>query len=240
MDEVLTIDELTAKTGVPSRTIRQYQTDGLLARPAKRGRVGAYDQSHVERLVAIGRLQERGYSLAGMRDLFEAWEQGGALDNVVGIRGTQPDAAVDEAPVLLDDAQLHAAFPALTKPAVRRAAVAAGLIATGGKRGEGWIVRSESALSTLADLVAAGATPAAAIAVYATLRSTLREFGNAVASTIARIDNESDRTALLRRNRAPLGRIAATLVIEAVGAALGPADLTSARVGAVRDRRDAS
>ena len=52
---------------------------GVLAPPAKVGRVGVYDEGHRRRLELIGRLQSRGYSLAGIRDLFEAWDAGAVV-----------------------------------------------------------------------------------------------------------------------------------------------------------------
>ena len=48
----LTIDELAAPVGVPTRTIRFYQARGALMRPEIRGRVAFYGDAHVERLWA--------------------------------------------------------------------------------------------------------------------------------------------------------------------------------------------
>ena len=53
---------------VPVRTIREYQTMGVLPPPERRGRVGLYRTTHVARLELIARLQVRGYSLAGIRE----------------------------------------------------------------------------------------------------------------------------------------------------------------------------
>jgi DNA-binding transcriptional MerR regulator len=67
----LTIDQLTATTGVPSRTIRLYQTKGVLPGPDRRGRVAYYGPAHVDRLRLIGELQDRGLQLSAMRDLLK-------------------------------------------------------------------------------------------------------------------------------------------------------------------------
>jgi DNA-binding transcriptional MerR regulator len=64
-----TIDELAAKTGVPSRTIRFYQAKGVLPPPRKRGRVAMYDESHCDRLRVVGELQDKGLRLRAIRDL---------------------------------------------------------------------------------------------------------------------------------------------------------------------------
>jgi DNA-binding transcriptional MerR regulator len=64
-----TIDQLAAATGVPSRTIRLYQTKGLLPRPPRQGRICLYGSGHVDRLRLIGELQDRGLQLSAIRDL---------------------------------------------------------------------------------------------------------------------------------------------------------------------------
>jgi DNA-binding transcriptional MerR regulator len=71
-DEPLyTIDELAARSGVPSRTIRFYQSKGTLPAPERRGRVAYYRPEHVERLKVIAELQDRGLRLDAIRDLVE-------------------------------------------------------------------------------------------------------------------------------------------------------------------------
>ncbi|MDQ1368462.1 MAG: hypothetical protein QOF20_815 [Acidimicrobiaceae bacterium] len=67
--ESYTIDQLAAVTGVPSRTIRLYQTKGVLPRPPRQGRISLYGPGHVDRLRLIGELQDRGLQLSAIRDL---------------------------------------------------------------------------------------------------------------------------------------------------------------------------
>jgi DNA-binding transcriptional MerR regulator len=64
-----TIDALAEASGVPARTIRFYQAEGLLPWPDKRGRQAIYHDEHLERLQAIGVMQDRGLQLAAIRDL---------------------------------------------------------------------------------------------------------------------------------------------------------------------------
>ena len=120
-DEGLSIDELAQRTNVPVRTIREYQTIGLLPQPRRRGRVGVYGEHHVARLALIDRLQQRGYSLAGIRDLLSAWRDGADLGELLGL---QPDQLVhvDEpgAPATID--QLASLLPALVPHALGRPA----------------------------------------------------------------------------------------------------------------------
>ncbi len=57
--ELLRIDDLAQRSGVPSRTIRFYNTQGLLPAPIMRGRVAFYEQEHVTVLRIIRELKEQ-------------------------------------------------------------------------------------------------------------------------------------------------------------------------------------
>lgn len=65
----MNVDELAERTGETVRTIRFYQAEGVLPRPARRGREVRYDEAHVERLRTISELQQRGLRLSAIRDL---------------------------------------------------------------------------------------------------------------------------------------------------------------------------
>jgi DNA-binding transcriptional MerR regulator len=54
-----TIDELAHLTGLPSRTIRFYNTQGLLPPPVMKGRVAYYDDEHLVVLNIIKQLKEQ-------------------------------------------------------------------------------------------------------------------------------------------------------------------------------------
>jgi DNA-binding transcriptional MerR regulator len=92
-DLVLTIDELAAATATTSRRIRSLQTLGLLPHPTLRGRTGLYDAGHRDRLAAILRLQEQGFSLESLGLLFDAVEAGRSLAAVLGL--PEPAAPVE-------------------------------------------------------------------------------------------------------------------------------------------------
>lgn len=85
----LTVDELAQRAEMPVRTIREYQTLGLLPPPERRGRIGIYGRTHITRLELIGRLQRRGYSLAGIGDLLTSWRDGADLGEVLGVAADQ-------------------------------------------------------------------------------------------------------------------------------------------------------
>jgi DNA-binding transcriptional MerR regulator len=81
----LTIDELARRAGLVVSTVRLYQNKGLLPPPVKRGRVGYYDEGHLDRLHAIAQLQERGFSLAGIKELLDGMQTGDSLRSVLGL-----------------------------------------------------------------------------------------------------------------------------------------------------------
>lgn len=83
--EGVTIDELARLAGLVVSTVRLYQNKGLVPPSTKRGRVGYYDERHLERLLAIAHLQERGFSLAGIKELFDEMVAGGSLRSVLGL-----------------------------------------------------------------------------------------------------------------------------------------------------------
>jgi DNA-binding transcriptional MerR regulator len=71
-----TIDELAAASEVPSRTIRFYQSKGVLPKPIVRGRIAYYGESHLERLKLIASLQDRGLRIEAIRELMTRIDKG--------------------------------------------------------------------------------------------------------------------------------------------------------------------
>jgi len=69
-----TIEELSELTGFPRRTIRYYVQEGLLEPPAGRGRGGFYYDSHLNKLLQIKSLQEKGLNLAAITGLLKNGE----------------------------------------------------------------------------------------------------------------------------------------------------------------------
>ena len=127
--EGMRLDELARRAGVASTTVRLYQAKGLLPGPRLVGRTGWYDERHLTRLGLVARLQEQGFSLAGIARLLDSWEQGRDLAELVGVE-EQLDALLHSADdVALDPADFTAHFPAdtLTPDLVERA-VALGLV----------------------------------------------------------------------------------------------------------------
>lgn len=85
--EELSLDELAERSGISPRTIRYYQSEGVLPKPRKKGRDARYDESHLGRLRLISDLQERGLKLEAIRELVALEAKGGR--SVVGWLGLE-------------------------------------------------------------------------------------------------------------------------------------------------------
>jgi DNA-binding transcriptional MerR regulator len=78
--KVLRIDDLARIANIPSRTIRFYNTQGLLPPPIMRGRTAYYDQQHLLVLGIIRELQEQYHlPLETIKTLLEIRDQQGDL-----------------------------------------------------------------------------------------------------------------------------------------------------------------
>lgn len=248
----LTIDDLARKAELPVRTIREYHTMRLLPPPERRGRVGLYGPGHVQRLQLIARLQRRGYSLAGIRDLLDAWESGTDLTTLLGVDPGQ--AVLDETPLRLTRAELLQRLPALegSMDLARRARLVRPL-------GEDhFIVRSPALLTLAADWVRAGVPLADALGVIEVLTAELSALARTLAGLLTdRVwtpaadspgspGSPGELPGLLRRGRPLLLQGVASTLADRLGAALAEraeddgderlkGALDAIRVGAVTD-----
>ena len=165
----MTIDELARRSGVTSRNIRAYQTRGLLPPPRVEGRVGYYDDTHLARLRYVGSLQERGFSLAAIHCLLEAWEAGRDLSEVLGFEEALTAPWSDEKPERVPRARLLELFPAAVEdPGLIERSGALGLLVPPGEdmAGDEFEAPSPRLLQVGAELVAAGVPLAAALDEY--------------------------------------------------------------------------
>lgn len=69
--EELTVEELSARTGISVRNLRFYTTRGLVPAPMKRGRSAVYGPAHVARFELLQELQAHGLTLAAIERFFE-------------------------------------------------------------------------------------------------------------------------------------------------------------------------
>jgi DNA-binding transcriptional MerR regulator len=64
--DLLTLDELTRRSGLSVRNIRFYTSRGLVPAPIRRGRSGYYNADHLARLELVRELQAHGFTLAAI------------------------------------------------------------------------------------------------------------------------------------------------------------------------------
>lgn len=69
-----TIEDLCQLTGFSRRTIRYYVQEGLIEPPAGRGRGGFYYDIHLDKLLRIKSLQEKGLRLSAILPLLKQGE----------------------------------------------------------------------------------------------------------------------------------------------------------------------
>lgn len=227
----LSVDELANRMQLPVRTIREYQTVGVLPSPERRGRIGIYGATHVARLELIARLQDRGYSLAGIRDLLGSWRDGADLGDVLGL---EPDQLVhlDEpgAPATLD--QLATLLPAFV-PSRLDDLVAVGLVddCAPGR----YCIPSPSLLQLTIDALAAGYQPDAVLALLATVHSSTSAIAGAVVELLGNPPagtKRADLEALATKGRGLLAHGTGRQTIYAIGRRLGVQNTTAAPAAA--------
>ena len=177
--EELTVDELARQAKLPVRTVREYQTFKLLSPPRRRGRIGLYGPEHTKRLALIARLQRRGYSLAGIRDLLDTWDAGANLPVLLGV--DVGPAALDEIPLRLTRKQLTAQLPGLTERSLKRARTV-GLAEPDGPNH--FLVRSPALLALAVDGVNAGMRLADVLDLIGGLRDHLGALADTIAQQI--------------------------------------------------------
>lgn len=102
-----TVDELARAAGVTVRSVRVYHERGLLPPPQVRGRTGYYGPVHLARLRAVGRLLDRGMKLAGIKELFHAWDRGEGLAEVLGFVEEVATPYYEPAPATVTRQQLN-------------------------------------------------------------------------------------------------------------------------------------
>ncbi|MDX5298049.1 MAG: MerR family transcriptional regulator, partial [Gammaproteobacteria bacterium] len=92
------------------RNVRAYQDRGLLPPPERRGRTGIYTASHLARLRMISGLLDRGYTLASIGELLQAWEHGHDISQLLGLESALTMPWSDEVPVYYTLPELAAKF----------------------------------------------------------------------------------------------------------------------------------
>jgi DNA-binding transcriptional MerR regulator len=82
------VDELAERAGVSRRTVRYYVQRGLLPPPLGLGRGNHYTERHLETLVRVRELQERGVPLEGIAARLNAAPEAEPAAPVAGAQQT--------------------------------------------------------------------------------------------------------------------------------------------------------
>ncbi|MGX1849103.1 MerR family transcriptional regulator [Streptomyces sp. NBC_01456] len=150
------IEDLAHLSGATVRTIRAYQDRGLLPRPERRGRANVYGDAHLARLHQIAGLLDRGYTLASIKELLQAWDAGLDLGGVLGLVTEIDGPWTDEEPARLSRAELDAAFGGTSDETAIAEAVELGVLERVPGRDDAFLVPSPQELAVAAELYSAG------------------------------------------------------------------------------------
>ena len=215
-----TIDHLAQAASLPVRTVREYQTVGLLPGPRRQGRIGLYGPSHLRRLQLVARLRERGYSLAGIADLLGRWRTGSDLGEVLGL---EPDQLVhiDEPGAPASPEQLATMLPDFV-PEYLDALVATGVLER--CHPDRFCIPSPSLVQLAIEARRAGLAPADVLELLQTINRAADTVADEVVHQIAQLPNGTkpeDTAAFLQRSRGLLAHGLGRLTLHRVGSRLG-------------------
>lgn len=157
------IEDLAHHSGATVRTIRAYQDRGLLPRPERRGRANVYADAHLARLRQIADLLDRGYTLASIKELLEAWDTGRGLGGVLGLVAEVDGPWSDEEAARISRAELDERFGGSPDDDAVADAVELGVLEPVPGDESSFLVPSPQELAVAAELYAAG-VPLSAIA----------------------------------------------------------------------------
>ncbi len=156
------IEDLAHASGTTVRNIRAYADRGLLPRPERRGRTNVYGDEHLARLRQIAGLLDRGYTLASIKELLEAWDAGRGLGGVLGLVAEVQGPWSDEESGQLTRAELAELFGGAADESAVEEAVELGVLERVPGEPDLFLVPSPQQLTVAAELHAAG-VPFAAI-----------------------------------------------------------------------------
>ncbi|WP_406285918.1 MerR family transcriptional regulator [Streptomyces sp. NBC_00209] len=157
------IEDLAHASGATVRTIRGYQDRGLLPAPERRGRANVYGPAHLGRLRQIAGLLHRGYTLASIKELLDAWDTGRGLGGVLGLVAEVHGPWTDERAGRITRDQLAAKFGGAADDRAIDEAIELGVLERLPGGAEEFGVPSPQELAVAAELYASG-VPLTAIA----------------------------------------------------------------------------
>ena len=107
-DLEVSLEELAEQSGVTTRSIRYYQTQGVLEKPRRDGRDARYNHQHIERLALIADMQARGLKLEAIRNLLgRDGDRHRSVTDWLGLDDALRNRWVDDAPTTMTLAAVH-------------------------------------------------------------------------------------------------------------------------------------
>ncbi|MFF1968051.1 MerR family transcriptional regulator [Streptomyces sp. NPDC058232] len=150
------IEDLAHASGATVRTIRAYQDRGLLPTPERRGRANVYGDTHLARLRQIADLLDRGYTLASIKELLEAWDAGRGLGGVLGLVAEVHGPWTDEQADRISRDELNRRFGGTQDDQAVAEAVELGVLEPIPGRPDEFLVPSPQELAVAVELHGAG------------------------------------------------------------------------------------
>ncbi|MFD7616636.1 MerR family transcriptional regulator [Streptomyces sp. NPDC059802] len=150
------IEDLAHASGATVRTIRAYQDRGLLPTPERRGRANVYRDTHLSRLRQIADLLDRGYTLASIKELLDAWDTGRGLGGVLGLVAEVHGPWTDEQADRITRDELNLKFGGTSDDEAVAEAVDLGVLERIPGRDDEFLVPSPQELAVAVELHAAG------------------------------------------------------------------------------------
>jgi DNA-binding transcriptional MerR regulator len=200
----LSVDELAQRTGVSVRTIRFYQSEGILPLPGRSGREARYGPAHVERLDLIAELQARGLRLQAIADLLDTAAGDAPLADWLGLGEALRRPWTDDRPVVLRDRELAERLvgsPPGTVQALERSGV---VERRPGTVPASWVVPSPELLDIALATLRVGLDPDAGAHLRDLLQRRLRDMATEL---VAAFTEEVSRTSLAAQGPAGLAAL---------------------------------
>ena len=171
----LTIEQLSAESGMTVRNIRSHRARGLLPAPEVRDRVGYYGPQHVARLRLIQELQSEGFNLKGIERLLE--QSPGPAEQFLSFKRALGASFETEEPQAFTREELAKRFGDDDDEALKQGIASGALVPLGDDRFE---ARVPSLLDAAEGVLAQGVPLNHALAVLSKVqdrcRSVAREF----------------------------------------------------------------
>jgi len=112
------VDDLARMAGTTTRNVRVYRDRDLLPPPRRVGRIALFNDTHLTRLRLITSMLDRGYTIAHVKEMIGAWEQGKDLGDILGLESALAGTWTTERPQAMPRAEAERLID--DPPALRR------------------------------------------------------------------------------------------------------------------------